>query len=155
MDFESTTKQNFGELRGMISILRQLRRTLPESRGMVFIASARSVRHILRHTLQGPTRRAYEGASAKLKVRVMGRRLYLVQCKFRPPSGGKTVSLLPLPWSPRNLPSFLLLTLIFASGLASRADIELNLRPTRQFRGHVAKATLRMCLPYGCRTVGL
>jgi uncharacterized protein YcbK (DUF882 family) len=34
-----------------------------------------------------------------------------------------------LPWSPRNPSSFLLLTLIFASGLVSRADAEPKLQP--------------------------
>jgi uncharacterized protein YcbK (DUF882 family) len=34
-----------------------------------------------------------------------------------------------LPWSPRDLPNFLLLALIFASGLACRADAELKLQP--------------------------
>jgi uncharacterized protein YcbK (DUF882 family) len=36
---------------------------------------------------------------------------------------------LALSWSPRNLPRFLLSTLIFASGLISRADVEPKLQP--------------------------
>ena len=91
---------------------------------------ARSVRHILRHTLLG-TSRAYEGASANLNVRVMGRRLYLVQMQVQSAFG--VASLFPepfaLPWSPRNLLRFLLSALIFASGLVSRAGAEPTLQP--------------------------